>query len=117
MRKVEGIIGVTVFDDTGKILVSDGAVFAIRTWFKDAQQKVCIEITDNGPGADEAIRKMMSEPFFTTKPVGIVTSLGLSISYFIITENHGGSMSVESVVGQGTKFIIRLPVERRCYDD
>ena len=84
--------------------------FTIRTWFEDAQQKVCIEIADNGPGADEATRKMMFEPFFTTKPVGIGTGLGLSVSYFIITENHGGTMSVESVVGQGTKFIIRLPI-------
>jgi len=42
--------------------------------------------------------------------VGIGTGLGLSVSYFIITENHGGTMSVESVVGQGTKFIIRLPI-------
>ena len=68
-----------------------------------------IEIEDNGPGMDEATCKRIFEPFFTTKPVGVGTGLGLSVSYFIITENHGGKMSVESDPGFGTKFIIQLP--------
>ncbi|MCK5099745.1 MAG: transporter substrate-binding domain-containing protein, partial [Desulfobacteraceae bacterium] len=71
----------------------------------------CIEIEDNGPGMDTKILKRIFEPFFTTKPVGIGTGLGLSVSYFIITENHGGQMSVESTPGSGAKFIIRLPLE------
>ncbi|MCP4114376.1 MAG: HAMP domain-containing protein [Desulfobacteraceae bacterium] len=69
-----------------------------------------IEIGDNGPGMDELIRKRVFEPFFTTKDVGIGTGLGLSVSYFIITENHFGTMEVESVPCAGTKFIIRLPL-------
>ena len=60
-----------------------------------------------------ATRKRVFEPFFTTKPVGVGTGLGLSVSYFIITENHGGEMSVESAPGAGTTFIIRLPLERK----
>ncbi|ACN14831.1 sensory box histidine kinase [Desulforapulum autotrophicum HRM2] len=68
-----------------------------------------IEIEDNGPGMDEATSKRIFEPFFTTKPVGVGTGLGLSVSYFIITESHGGKMSVESNPGSGTKFIIQLP--------
>jgi signal transduction histidine kinase len=68
-----------------------------------------IEIEDNGPGMDEATCKRIFEPFFTTKPVGVGTGLGLSVSYFIITENHGGQMSVESSPGHGAKFIIQLP--------
>jgi PAS domain S-box-containing protein len=70
----------------------------------------CIAITDNGPGMPEEIRKRIFEPFYTTKPVGSGTGLGLSIAYFIITENHNGQMTVESVLGQGTCFIIELPV-------
>jgi len=74
---------------------------------------VRIEISDNGPGMSEDVRKRIFEPFFTTKPTDRGTGLGLSVSYFIITENHGGEMSVESAPGEGTRFIIRLPVERR----
>ncbi len=70
-----------------------------------------IEIEDNGSGIDGKILKRIFEPFFTTKPVGIGTGLGLSVSYFIITENHDGEMSVESTPGSGAKFIIRLPLE------
>ena len=69
-----------------------------------------IEIEDNGPGLNEQIRKRVFEPFFTTKAVGDGTGLGLSVSYFIITENHRGEMAVESHPGAGAKFIIRLPV-------
>jgi PAS domain S-box-containing protein len=70
-----------------------------------------IEVEDNGPGMDESVRKRIFEPFFTTKEVGSGTGLGLSVSYFIITENHGGTMEVESTPAQGTKFIIQLPVK------
>jgi PAS domain S-box-containing protein len=70
-----------------------------------------IEIVDNGPGMDTAIRKRVFEPFFTTKEVGAGTGLGLSVSYFIITNNHGGEFWVESRQDKGTNFIIRLPVE------
>jgi len=73
-----------------------------------------IEIGDNGPGMDEMIRKRVFEPFFTTKDVGIGTGLGLSVSYFIITEDHSGTMEVESAPGTGTKFIIRLPFGKSC---
>ncbi|HPX48735.1 MAG TPA: ATP-binding protein, partial [Treponemataceae bacterium] len=64
---------------------------------------------DNGPGMDEAVRHRVFEPFFTTKPVGEGTGLGLSVSYFIITENHHGEMEVVSSPGEGATFIIRIP--------
>lgn len=70
----------------------------------------CMEIEDNGPGMDEEIRKHVFDPFFTTKPVGMGTGLGLSVSYFIITESHKGEMTVESSPDAGAKFIIRLPM-------
>jgi PAS domain S-box-containing protein len=72
---------------------------------------VVIEIEDNGPGMDESTRKRVFEPFFTTKPPGTGTGLGLSVSYFIITDNLGGSIGVESSPGQGARFIIRLPLK------
>lgn len=68
-----------------------------------------IEIEDNGPGMPENIRRRIFEPFFTTKEVGMGTGLGLSLSYFIITESHKGTMEVRSVPGKSTTFIIRVP--------
>ena len=71
-----------------------------------------IEVEDNGPGMAEETRKRVFEPFFTTKGVGLGTGLGLSVAYFIVTNNHGGSMRVESAQGSGTRFVISLPVPR-----
>jgi len=76
------------------------------------EKRVRIEVEDNGPGMDEETRKHIFEPFFTTKPVGEGTGLGLSVSYMIITSHHKGTMEVESKIGVGTKFIIRLPLNR-----
>jgi signal transduction histidine kinase len=74
------------------------------------EDRVRVEIEDNGSGMDEATRKRVLEPFFTTKSPGLGTGLGLSVSYFIVTEDHRGSMSVESTPEVGSRFIIRLPV-------
>jgi len=68
-----------------------------------------IKVGDNGPGIAEEIRRHIFEPFFTTKEVGQGTGLGLSISYFIITEHHGGQITVDSTLGHGTTFTITLP--------
>jgi len=73
---------------------------------------VRVEIEDNGPGMPEDVRKRVFEPFFTTKAVGVGTGLGLSVSYFIITENHRGTMEVKSAPGKGACFIIRIPMRR-----
>ncbi len=69
-----------------------------------------IQVEDNGGGIPEHIRKRIFEPFFTTKEVGQGTGLGLSVSYFIITNNHKGQMEVQSKPGQGTTFTLRLPL-------
>jgi len=71
--------------------------------------KIRIEIEDNGPGIPAHIKSKIFEPFFTTKTVGKGTGLGLSIVYSII-ENHKGTLEVETQEGQGTNFIITLPV-------
>jgi signal transduction histidine kinase len=82
----------------------------LRTSRED--EAVRVEIVDNGPGMDEAARRRCFEPFFTTKPVGEGTGLGLSVSYFIVANNHGGTLEVDSKPGEGARFIIRLPVGR-----
>jgi signal transduction histidine kinase len=74
---------------------------------------VRVEIEDNGPGMEESIRRRVFEPFFTTKPPGVGTGLGMSVSYFIISDDHGGTMEVESSPGNGARLIIRLPVQGR----
>jgi signal transduction histidine kinase len=71
-----------------------------------------VEIKDNGPGIEESVRKRIFEPFFTTKEVGTGTGLGLSVSYFIITDNHNGMMYVDSTPGEGARFVIKLPLEQ-----
>ncbi len=71
---------------------------------------VCIEIEDNGTGMDAVTQKRMFEPFFTTKRVDEGTGLGLWIAYFIIVDEHGGSIDVVSHPGEGTCFMIRLMV-------
>ncbi|KJZ43303.1 MULTISPECIES: sensor histidine kinase [Pseudomonas] len=69
-----------------------------------------IQVEDNGVGMSESVRKRTFEPFFTTKEIGQGTGLGLSVSYFIITNNHKGQMEVQSTLGQGTCFTLRLPL-------
>ncbi|MCW8275409.1 PAS domain-containing protein [Pseudomonas sp. PCH199] len=69
-----------------------------------------IQVEDNGIGMTESVRKRTFEPFFTTKEIGQGTGLGLSVSYFIITNNHKGQMEVQSTLGQGTCFTLRLPL-------
>ena len=68
-----------------------------------------IEVQDNGPGIAEAVHEKIFEPFFTTKPTGSGTGLGLSISYDIVTQGHGGMLTVESTEGDGAMFVITLP--------
>jgi two-component system, NtrC family, sensor kinase len=79
-----------------------------------ADETVVIRIADNGGGIPDHIIKKLFDPFFTTKAVGKGTGLGLSISYQIITERHGGRLRCESIVGQGTEFIIEIPIQPSC---
>jgi len=75
-----------------------------------ADDVLCVEISDDGCGMTEQVKKRIFEPFFTTKEVGKGTGLGMSISYEII-QKHGGEIEVDSVPGQGTTFRILLPVQ------
>ena len=69
-----------------------------------------IHIADNGCGMTEAVRRRLFDPFFTTKSVGKGTGLGLSISYQIVVKKHGGRIECISRPGQGTEFIIQIPI-------
>ncbi len=68
-----------------------------------------IRVKDNGNGISESIREKIFQPFFTTKPTGQGTGLGLSLAYDIVVKGHGGTLEVESTAGQGTEFLIQLP--------
>ncbi|MAB97452.1 MULTISPECIES: sensor histidine kinase [Pseudomonas] len=80
----------------------------LRTRLSPPWAEIIVE--DNGVGMPEAVRKRIFDPFFTTKEVGEGTGLGLSVSYFIITNNHKGQMEVQSAEDQGTCFTLRLPL-------
>jgi PAS domain S-box-containing protein len=82
----------------------------IRIETEHQGDEITIRIIDSGIGIESARQSRIFEPFYTTKPVGAGTGLGLSTSYSII-ERHGGRMSVESEVGQGTTFEVRLPLD------
>ena len=79
---------------------------------RDLGDAVEIRVRDNGIGIPDADRDKLFQPFFTTKPTGEGTGLGLSISYDIITQRHGGSITVDSQAGEYSEFTIRLPRER-----
>ncbi len=85
----------------------DGAEVRVASAPTDTGVK--IEIKDNGTGIPPDVKAKMFDPFFTTKPIGQGTGLGLSISYGII-HDHGGAIEVESEVGKGSLFTIRLPL-------
>jgi PAS domain S-box-containing protein len=84
----------------------------IRTTLRqDCQcQYAIISFADNGCGLDETMRQRIFDPFFTTKPVGSGTGLGLSISYQIVVEKHNGKISCSSTLGQGTEFVVEIPL-------
>ncbi|MCC5669146.1 AAA family ATPase [Nostoc sp. CHAB 5784] len=73
---------------------------------------LAIRIADNGSGMTSDVLPQIFNPFFTTKPIGKGTGLGLSISYTIIVEKHRGKISCQSVAGQGTEFLIELPIHQ-----
>jgi len=71
--------------------------------------KVEIRVRDNGRGIPQKLLDKIFQPFFTTKPTGQGTGLGLSLTYDIVTKEHGGEIKVETAEGQYTEFIVLLP--------
>lgn len=115
-------------DELGQVFLNIlvNAVHAIENRLRDSDQRgrgiitiatrqqgdwVDIRLSDTGTGIPEEIRDRIFDPFFTTKTVGKGTGQGLAIAHDVVTKKHGGALSVESVVGEGSTFILRLPIE------
>jgi len=88
----------------------------IRTQADARNARLRVEITDDGPGIPEAFLTRIFDPFFTTKEVGKGTGLGLSLSYGIIRE-HDGNIYALSRVGEGSTFVVELPIISRLQED
>ena len=91
--------------------MSQNPIATIRISSELVEDCAIVRIADNGPGIPEQIRSKLFEPMFTTKPIGQGTGLGLSISRDIVVEKHGGKLKCVSAPGQGTVFIIEIPLE------
>jgi two-component system NtrC family sensor kinase len=87
----------------------------VRVATKQVGQQVLIQISDNGTGMSPAVQGKVFQPFFTTKPTGEGTGLGLSLAHDIIAQGHGGTLQVESQEGQGTTFSVALPLNRTAH--
>lgn len=87
----------------------EGSTIKVRTWGEPGY--VCVGIHDEGPGIPEQARKHIFEPFYTTKPVGVGTGLGLDIAYRIVKGQYSGEISFESAPGS-TEFTVRLPIDQ-----
>jgi two-component system NtrC family sensor kinase len=82
----------------------------VTTQLIDNQVKIAVQ--DNGMGMSDATKAKIFQPFFTTKPTGEGTGLGLSLAYDIVTKGHNGAIETESVEGQGTTFVVKLPFDK-----
>jgi PAS domain S-box-containing protein len=100
-----------VIKNAAQAMADSGMQQPHRIWLRTRRsgRMARVEVEDNGPGMAPEVRRRVFEPFFTTKSVGVGTGLGLSVSYFIITEQHHGSISVRSTPGNGTCFVVQLP--------
>jgi signal transduction histidine kinase/ligand-binding sensor domain-containing protein len=90
--------------------VTPGYQPEVRVTTRAHADTIEIRVRDNGPGIPAHIRERIFEPFFTTKPTGAGTGLGLSLSYDIVTQGHGGRLRVDSRQGDFTEFVVALPV-------
>ncbi|TGE27935.1 tetratricopeptide repeat-containing sensor histidine kinase [Hymenobacter metallicola] len=117
-----------VAPDLGRVLLNlcSNALYAVRQRQQEAAAgyqpevtvsshyqpgRVEIRVRDNGPGMSPEVRARLFQPFFTTKPVGEGTGLGLSLSHDIVSTGHGGTLTVESTEEAGTEFTIRVPLQ------
>ena len=91
--------------------IPEKGTITLKTWEDKPNKQVIISIKDDGAGMSESTRSDLFNPFFTTKEVGKGTGLGLSISHGII-EQHKGSIKVKSKLGEGSEFIITIPVKQ-----
>jgi signal transduction histidine kinase len=89
----------------------------VRSWHCEERDRVFVEVIDNGMGISEEIRQKIFEPFYTTKPVGKGTGMGLAICYSIVVEKHGGHLNCHSLPGEGSTFLVEIPVRQSHHDE
>ena len=93
-----------------KKLQPEGYEPTVTVSTRKIDSKIMVKVKDNGTGIPQKALDKIFQPFFTTKPTGQGTGLGLSLSYDIVTKGHGGELKVETMEGEYTEFIIILPV-------
>ncbi len=106
--------------DIGRVLLNliNNAFWAVKTVEKplvvvkteQIKNQIIIKVIDNGTGMTDDVKAKIFQPFFTTKPTGQGTGLGLSLTYDIVTKGHGGTVEVQSKQGEGSEFMITLPM-------
>ena len=109
-----------ISQDMGRVLLNliNNAFWAVKTVEKPlvtvktehTENQLIIKVIDNGTGMTDDVKAKIFQPFFTTKPTGQGTGLGLSLAYDIVTKGHGGTIEVQSKQGEGSEFIITLPM-------
>jgi signal transduction histidine kinase len=97
-----------------EVIVSTKLIFPPAGFTSEAKgrnevRRGAVSVSDNGPGIPDSIKEKIFQPFFTTKPTGQGTGLGLSLSYDIV-KAHGGIIEVESIEGEGTTFVVKIPI-------
>ncbi|HET6766775.1 MAG TPA: HAMP domain-containing sensor histidine kinase, partial [Chitinophagaceae bacterium] len=97
--------------DERKKQLSNGYEPTVSVSTKKQKGKIEIKIKDNGNGIPKKVLDKIFQPFFTTKPTGQGTGLGLSLAYDIV-KAHGGELKVQTIEGEGSEFIIQIPVSR-----
>ncbi len=117
MKKTPMNIAV-ISQDMGRVLLNliNNAFWAVKNVEKplvvvktvQSDKQIIIKVSDNGIGMTDDVKAKTFQPFFTTKPTGQGTGLGLSLAYDIVTKGHGGTIEVESKEGEGSEFIIKL---------
>ena len=95
----------------GDVVRASGGKGVIQIGTRQDGRYAEIRITDTGCGIPEAMQSKVFDPFFTTKPVGQGTGQGLAIAHSVIVQKHGGLITLESEVGRGTTFVIKLPMD------
>ena len=101
--------GLVISTDEAEPEISYKPTVTVST--KRIENKILITVSDNGPGIPQKIINKIFQPFFTTKPTGEGTGLGLSMSYDIVTKSHGGELRVKSIEEEGTDFEMVIPVK------
>jgi signal transduction histidine kinase len=111
-RSVSSVSSVSAVPEMTSLKAMSSLNPKVKISTKNLGDQIQITVSDNGPGIPDNIKDKIFQPFFTTKPSGQGTGLGLSLSYDIV-KAHGGKLEVESDEGKGTAFIIKLPLNSK----